>query len=475
MIVPGFTFLAFALIAALLFNATKHLSIRQAVLLVANVGLLASFANNWRALIPYAGFLALGSVGVELRRRKVTAGAWVLPLLVLAAFVWLKRYLFIPRALWLEPGYLLIGISYVFFRVMHLVIDGWEDLPGGVRGLVSYVNYTLNFTSLVSGPIQRYADYKKQEVLGTCPGLAQLTSAAQRIILGFFKVYAVSSCLSSIHHAAIANYTASAGALKVLEGAAVIGLYPIYLYFNFSGYTDFVIGVARLFSIELPENFNKPFTSVNFITFWSRWHITLSDWLRVYVYSPTLTALMRRLPSKAVAPFLGVIAYFVTFFLVGIWHGQTSEFVFFGFLQGGGVAGNKLYQIAMTRMLGKKRYGQLSKNVVYTAFTRALTFTWFAFTLLWFWSSWASLAALGRGMPFYILFLAIGVLFCVAMCVLELLGRASALGTRIMLWGEPLLGSRYVRFACAFEMSMVIALLAILINAPPSQIVYQAF
>lgn len=475
MSVPGFTFITFALIAAILFNATRNLSIRQGILLIANVTLLASFANHWTQLVPYAGFLALGAVGAELRRRKVRFGAWILPALVLLVFVWLKRYLFIPKAIQLHPGYLLVGLSYVFFRVLHLVIDGWEELPSGPKGFLSYVNYALNFTSLVSGPIQMYSDYKEQESRGTRPTRSQFFKAAERIVLGFFKVYAVSSFLYTIHHAVIADYAAASGWAKVLEGAAVVGVYPLYLYFNFSGYTDFVIGVGELFSFNLPENFNKPFTSGNFIDFWGRWHITLSSWLKSYVYSPSLIALMRRFPSRVVEPFLGVMSYFITFFLVGLWHGQTSEFVFFGFLQGGGVAANKLYQIMMGRWMGKKAYSALRKNTVYASFCRGLTFTWFAFTLLWFWSNWTGLEGFTHGMNAARLCAAMLALLLAAWVALEALAAMRAFLGRVTLWGESLFESKYVRFAAVAEMLALIALLAIVLNAPPSQIVYQAF
>jgi D-alanyl-lipoteichoic acid acyltransferase DltB (MBOAT superfamily) len=473
--VPGFTFITFALIAAILFNATRNLTIRQGILLIANVTLLASFANHWTQLVPYAGFLALGAVGAELRRRKVRFGAWILPALVLLVFVWLKRYLFIPKAIQLHPGYLLVGLSYVFFRVLHLVIDGWEELPSGPKGFLSYVNYALNFTSLVSGPIQMYSDYKEQESRGTRPTRSQFFKAAERIVLGFFKVYAVSSFLYTIHHAVIADYAAASGWAKVLEGAAVVGVYPLYLYFNFSGYTDFVIGVGELFSFNLPENFNKPFTSGNFIDFWGRWHITLSSWLKSYVYSPSLIALMRRFPSRVVEPFLGVMSYFITFFLVGLWHGQTSEFVFFGFLQGGGVAANKLYQIMMGRWMGKKAYSALRKNTVYASFCRGLTFTWFAFTLLWFWSNWTGLEGFAHGMNAARLCAAMLALLLAAWVALEALAALKAFLGRVTLWGEILFESKYVRFAAVAEMLALIALLAIVLNAPPSQIVYQAF
>ena len=129
-------------------------------------------------------------------------------------------------------------------------------------------------------------------------------------------------------------------------------LYPVYVYFNFSGYMDLVIGVARFLRLELPENFNRPFSSCSFLEFWSRWHMTLSSWMKTYVYTPLLKAMMERFQSPAIEPFLGVFAFFVTFFLVGAWHGQTSEFLFFGVLLGLGISLNKLYQILLAKRSG---------------------------------------------------------------------------------------------------------------------------
>ena len=83
----------------------------------------------------------------------------------------------------------------------------------------------------------------------------------------------------------------------MLIGALIVVLYPLFLYANFSGYTDFVIGAARFFRLRLPENFDNPFISGNFIEFWSRWHISLSQWLRSYVFNPLLMGWMRRYRS----------------------------------------------------------------------------------------------------------------------------------------------------------------------------------
>ena len=114
-------------------------------------------------MLPYAGFLLLGALGVAARRTRGAWSIWVFPPLVLIVFVWLKQYVFIPKELLLPRGYFLVGLSYVFFRIMHLVIDGWERCRSAPGGWISYFNYTLNFTSLVSGPIQRYEDYQRSE------------------------------------------------------------------------------------------------------------------------------------------------------------------------------------------------------------------------------------------------------------------------------------------------------------------------
>jgi hypothetical protein len=181
------------------------------------------------------------------------------------------------------------------------------------------------------------------------------------------------------------------------------------------------------------------------------------------------------MPSPALEPYLGVAAYFLTFFLVGLWHGQTSEFVFFGFLQGGGVAANKLYQIGMARKLGRHRYSQLTKNAGYVMLTRGLTFTWFAFTLLWFWSGWAELERLARAMGPRGVATALALILAVATVSLEALERLTARMRRCTLWGEAVTESAYVRLALALDMIVIVIFAAIAVHAPPSQIVYQAF
>ncbi|MDQ2804172.1 MAG: hypothetical protein M3Y41_16400, partial [Pseudomonadota bacterium] len=339
------------------------------------------------------------------------------------------------------------------------------------------------FTSLVSGPIQRYDDYQRMQEHERLPLTAfDLGAAFWRMVLGAFKVMIVSVALLAAQRHEIAALAASRPwATRLADGTLVAVIYPLFLYANFSGYTDFVIGAARLFRLRLPENFDRPFTSENFITFWNRWHITLSQWLKSYVFNPLLMTLMRRTPARAWHPYLGVLALLVTFFLVGAWHGQTSEFLFFGLLQGGGVAGNRLYQLVMTHWLTPNGYRALSAAPLYRAFARGLTFAWFTFTLLWFWSSWGQLSAfagtLGAGAA-VLVWVVITVGAMLVFTVLDAI-RAALLSVRLPPgenWGGgPLLTSRYALTAFASAMCLALFVSVAILNLASPEIVYRQF
>lgn len=475
--VPSLVFFVFVAIVVCAYQGCPWAQGKRLIFLTANLYFLSTFANGWTAFMPLAGFLALGYVCMLAVRpgNSGTLFAVVLALL-LVAFVWLKRYTFLPTDSFLPFLYVTLGLSYIFFRVLHLVIDAYDGALPPVP-VLSYLNYTLNFTTLVSGPIQRYEDYHRMETAERLPlDLVTVGQGIERIIIGYFKVSIVSAALFSEHLRALHSLSAEEVLSdRLLDGLSIALVYPIYLYFNFSGYIDIVIGVAKFLGLELPENFNRPFSSLNFIGFWSRWHITLSTWLKTYVYSPLLIALMRRFPSQRLEPYFGVFAFFVTFFLIGVWHGQTSEFLFFGVLQGLGVSLNKLYQIMMANRLGRKRYRTLGENEVYRAASRGLTFCWFAFTLFWFWSSWDQIGAVHNalGAPLILLlWLVAWIATSMALAAGELI-RTAALSVRM--GGQPVVMSRYVRTMWDTALIVVTVALVVLLNAPAPDIVYKAF
>ncbi len=486
MIVPSPTFLLFAAVAALVFNLIFKLGAapvwRQLVLLVTNLLFLASFSYDPVKLAPLAGFLALGYAAYCLTRGGTRPQLFVaLLVLTIAAFAWLKRYTFIPSGSYLPFPYLLIGLSYVFFRVLHLVIDGHQEAIDEPVGVLSYVNYTLNFTSLISGPIQRYQDYRETELVPLPLGWIDAGRGIERIVIGYFKVSMVSMVLLMLQHQAIDALAGSATLPeRVWNGTLTIAIYPVFLYFNFSGYVDVVIGVARFFRIALPENFNRPFSSENLLTYWARWHMTLSGWLKTYVYNPLMMAGMERITAPALAQYVAVFAFFVTFFLVGLWHGQTSEFIGYGLSQGGGVAANKLYQLTIAKRLGRTRYRTLCANPLYASLCRGMTFTYTAVTLLLFWSNWPRISAL---------LATLGVTGSLAVCLVILLASAAVLAGMEAVrstvlrptWSvdpglrEPVIASRYIRTAWGTALVMVTVAVTVLLSSPAPEIVYKTF
>lgn len=381
--------------------------------------------------------------------------------------------------MFLHSAYFTLGLSYIFFRVLHLLIEAGD---GGLEcnvGFGSYLLYTLNFTTFVSGPIQRYDEFARDQFASEPTPLSIPVVGLQfeRIVRGFFKVNVLAALLQPAQQDALEQLTHPFSPLpvKLLAAFKLAVVYPFFLYANFSGYIDIVIALARLMRVRLPENFDRPFSASSFIDFWNRWHITLSNWLKTYVYNPLLVVLMRRVSSLSLQPLLGVFCFFVTFFLIGVWHGRTSEFIFFGLLQGGGVAINKLWQLGLTSRLGRKGYKALAGNSIYIAFGRGLTFSWFAFTLFWFWASWKEIGQIFSGigrMQWLGVWAALWLCSTAVLAAWEWL-RARSLSLKTS--EGPVLTSRYARVVFASALGVAALFLTVLLNQPAPEIVYKAF
>jgi D-alanyl-lipoteichoic acid acyltransferase DltB (MBOAT superfamily) len=392
--------------------------------------------------------------------------------------VWLKKYTFLPEGAFLHYPYFTLGLSYIFFRVLHLLIETGDGTEKRHIGLGAYLLYTINFTTFVSGPIQRYDEFAQDQFAAEPIVLGPRTIGLQmeRLIRGFFKVNVLAMIFQALQQDALAQMSQPLPLnLKLFSAFRLIIVYPLFLYSNFSGYIDIVIALARLMRVRLPENFDRPFSASSFLDFWNRWHITLSTWLKTYVYNPLLVALMRRITAVSMQPVLGVFCFFVTFFLIGVWHGRTSEFVIFGVLQGGGISINKIWQLALTSGLGRKGYKALAKNPVYIAFGRGLTFSWFAFTLFWFWANWKQIDTVFTALSvvdWLGVWLAVW-LFATAILALWEFVHATLLS--ITAFGEPVFTSRYARVVYASALGLGAFVMMVLLNQPAPDIVYKAF
>jgi D-alanyl-lipoteichoic acid acyltransferase DltB (MBOAT superfamily) len=474
----SFQFVLFGLATALLSNFSCSRIWRSCVLMLASLLFLGLLAHSWVVFLPLAGFLLLGYLGLVLLQNGFSKSMVWSILAVIFVYIWLKQYTFIPEAMFLRFSYFTLGLSYIFFRVLHLLIDRADSTNKQPINLAQYMLYTVNFTTLISGPIQLYDDFARDQFAAEPIALGPRVIGVQleRIVIGFFKVNVIALLLHAMHEDAVAQmHIAFPVSLRLFAAFKLILLYPFFIYTNFSGYIDIVIALARLMRIRLPENFDRPFSASSFLDFWSRWHITLSNWLKMYVYNPLLIALMRRVSSVALQTYLGVFCFFVTFFVAGIWHGRTSEFAFFGLLQGSGVAINKFWQLWLTSRMGRKGYKALASNAFYIAFGRGLTFSWFAFTVFWFWSNWGQLGSLlsALGAVKWIgVWTALWLMATVVLAMWEwfytmLSASNSAIASFLM--------SRYTRVVFASALALIAFVFTIVLNQPVPPIVYKAF
>lgn len=221
-----------------------------------------------------------------------------------------------------------VGISYITFRLSYLAweINGDPDLRSNGW---DYFAHAFFLPTLLVGPISPFRAFS--EAKSDPVALGEWRTFVARAVLGIAKVTVF---------APVANQFGTGGYSDmyhpVSASTAMLGNL-LYLYFDFSGLCDIAIAAGCLAGIRIKENFGKPFLQTNIRDFWNHWHISLTHFMRDTVYSPLLMALMRR------APWLGfhlsaAIVSFIMFFLIGIWHGSTINFVLLGLIYGFGVA-----------------------------------------------------------------------------------------------------------------------------------------
>jgi D-alanyl-lipoteichoic acid acyltransferase DltB (MBOAT superfamily) len=473
----SFQLVLFGIAVAIISNFSRKSVWRSVVLMLASLVFLAQLAKNPVVFIPLAGFLLLGYGCLLLIRRGLSKAVTVSVLGTVLVYVWLKKYTFLPEGILLHFPYFTLGLSYIFFRVLHVIIESGDSDKMRV-GFGGYLLYTLNFTTFVSGPIQRYDEFARDQfAVEPVPlGARVIGLQLERIIRGFFKVNVLAMLLDAWRQDALAQLSQPLPLqMRMFSAVRLVILYPLFLYSNFSGYIDIVIALARLMRLRLPENFDRPFSAPSVMDFWNRWHITLSTWFKTYLYNPMIVALMRRVSSPTLEPLLGVFCFFVTFFFVGIWHGRTSEYLVYGLVTGLGISVNKLWQLRLTSILGRKGYKGLAKNALYIAFARGLNFSWFAFTLFWFWADWAKIGKIFSSFEIGAwvgIWAAIWVSTTAVLALWEWL-RAALLSIKTA--EGPVLTSRYALVVYASVLGLTALFVTVMLNQPAPGIVYKAF
>lgn len=226
-----------------------------------------------------------------------------------------------------------VGISYLGFRLIHIVFDARNGKLNDAT-LPETLVYALHPATLIAGPIDRLQHSTDEQRCERAEPNHYMADGVWRIFVGVFKKVA----LGNLCYLFIAAHDITKPPNNQYQGIAWLWLvvYSFYLYFDFAGYSDIAIGSARLMGMRLPENFANPYLQPTITRFWQAWHITLSNWLRDYLFFPISRGLLKRFGSRAATPIL-FISHLTTMLLCGLWHGIGGGFAVWGLWHGFGL------------------------------------------------------------------------------------------------------------------------------------------
>jgi alginate O-acetyltransferase complex protein AlgI len=219
---------------------------------------------------------------------------------------------------WLEVV-LPAGISFYTFQTLAYIVDVWRGQAPAERNFVRFAGFVGFFPHLVAGPLTRHHQLIPQLARIARTGIDPRWRAGIFLFcIGLAKKVLIADRLGNL----VDPLLADAGALDLVHAWLALLGYAFQIYFDFSGYSDMAIGLGRLFGIELPQNFNSPYKAVSPSDFWRRWHMTLSAWLRDYLYIP--------LGGNRCSPARRRLNLMTTMVLGGLWHGASWTFAAWG-------------------------------------------------------------------------------------------------------------------------------------------------
>ncbi len=251
-----------------------------------------------------------------------------------------------------------VGISFYTFQAMSYSIDIYRDQARPARSFVDFACYVSLFPQLVAGPIVRYRELD-QQLRERTHTWAKAGAGLALFVLGLAKKVLLADAVAPMAAWGFAQESIGlAGAWSSLVA------YTLQIYFDFSGYSDMAVGLGLLLGFQFPQNFNSPYKSASITEFWRRWHISLSSWLRDYLYVPL--GGNRRGPART------YVNLFLTMLLGGLWHGANWTFMLWGAYHG--------LLLALERLLGKRGLAESLPRPLQMAFTFVLVmFGWVFF------------------------------------------------------------------------------------------------
>lgn len=226
-----------------------------------------------------------------------------------------------------------LGLSFHVFQSLSYIIEVYRGKYKPERNFIHYATYVMFFPQLVAGPIERPEHLLPQFNIKHDFDAHRARQGLERMLWGFFKKLVIADQIASIINPIFLNLPPNgiSTITPLLDGPSLIVLVALFsyqLYCDFSGYSDIAIGGAMVLGFSLTENFNRPFSSISIADFWRRWHISLSNWLRDYLYYPLA------LGWGKVSKLRLYFSLFITFTLIGLWHGANWTFIIMGAMHG---------------------------------------------------------------------------------------------------------------------------------------------
>ena len=279
------------------------------------------------AFIVYQYFLVFLAQRIEAK--------WLKPLLFLSILPLVINKVFALTSLHLLA---FIGISYMSFKTIQIMLEISDGLIKEKISAKDYLQFLLFFPTVSAGPIDRSRRFLKEinEVMPRKEYLELAGDGVYRIVLGLLYKIVLSTYVYQML-LALNNTDTVVYSIKYMY------LYTLYLFFDFAGYSLMAVGSSNILGIQTPMNFNKPFLSVDIKDFWTRWHITLSTWLRDFVFSRVLMQVIRKKWFKN-RLHNATYAYMVNMLVMGFWHGLSVSYIVYGFYHGVLMAGFEVYQ-----------------------------------------------------------------------------------------------------------------------------------
>lgn len=303
--------------------------LRGGLVIIAALSLGYALTGN----IYTVGLLALNVILVGItwrltRGERVKSWWGVAWIAVLVFTLILSRF---PRITTIIGPAIWLGISYFIFRLIHVVLDARRNRLGDVS-LAEMLVYALHPASLLSGPIDR-VQHSVKEQCTKHEWQRYVIDGLWRLFIGIFKKVVLADTFYKLFSA---YDVANASSEPVVIAWVWVLSFAFYIYFDFAAYSDIAIGIGCLMGLRLPDNFANPYMQPNIAAFWQTWHITLSNWLRDYIFFPLSRAMLKRFGSRF-TPAIMFTSYMTTMVVCGLWHGLDLRHAAWGVWHGVGL------------------------------------------------------------------------------------------------------------------------------------------